>query len=312
MKTALVIGITGNFGRHVAQALAQQGWSLRALLRSPAALPPAFSDAQVFKGDAADIDSVRTAAQGADLIIYGVNPPYNQWATTVVPWINNAATVAEELGLTLVFPGNVYIFNPADGPEFDESSRARPVTEKGVLRQAMEERLQRAAQGGARVIIVRAGDFIATGAKNPWLDALIKRTKHGYALSAPGERDLIHTWAYLPDLAQTVAQLVAKRDALPPFSVFHFRGYRLSFDDLADAIRTVTGRTVVLKKFPWWLMRLAAPFSTFVRALFEMRYLWNYELNLSDAKLRTLLQQPIAHTPVAQALLASGLIDPAR
>jgi len=308
MKTALVMGVTGSFGGHVAQELARQGWSIRALLRNPESMPAEFSSAQVFKGDAADRDSIRAAAQGADLIVYGVNPPYYQWATTVLPWLDNAATVAEELGITLVFPGNVYIFNPTDGPEFDENAPVHPVTSKGALRQAMEERLQRAAQHGARVIIVRAGDFIAAGAKSAWLQSLIKRTKTGYALTATGARGLTHTWAYLPDLARTVAALVARRDVLSPFSVFHFRGYQLSFNDLADAIRAATGQAVVVKAMPWWLLRLAAPFSAFVRSLFEMRYLWQHELNLSDAKLRAVLHPPVPHTPVAQALLESRLV----
>lgn len=308
MKTALVMGITGSFGGHVAQALAQQGWTIRALLRNSAALSSQFSGVQIYKGDAADIDSIRAAARGANVIVYGVNPPYNHWAATVVPWLDNTATIAEELGATLVFPGNVYIFNPADGPEFDESTRANPITEKGKLRQAMEERLQRAVQHGARVIIVRAGDFIAAGAKSAWLQSLIKKTKHGYTLSAPSELCLTHTWAYVPDLAHTVAALVAGRDTLPPFSVFHFRGYRLSFSELAAAMHTASGQKVVLKKFPWWILRLAAPSSTFVRMVFEMRYLWEYELNLSDAKLRAALQQHVAHTPISQALLDSGLV----
>ena len=308
MKTALIMGITGNFGGHVAQALAQQGWTIRALLRNPQTLPAQFSGAQVFKGDAADIDSIRTAAQGVDIIIYGVNPCYSQWAAKILPWINNTAAVAEEFGLTLIFPGNIYIFNPADGPEFDESTRASPITEKGELRQAMEERLQRATQHGARVIIVRAGDFIGANAKSAWIQSLIKKTKYGYTLSAPSELSLTHTWAYLPDLAHTVAALVAGRATLTPFSVFHFRGYRLNFSELAAAMRTASGQKVVLKKFPWWILRLAAPFSTFVRTLFEMRYLWKYELNLSDAKLRAALQQPVASTPITQALLDSGLV----
>ncbi len=311
MKTALVMGITGSFGGHVARALTQQGWTIRALMRDPMKVPTEFSGAGVFKGDAADIDSVRAAAQGVDLIIYGVNPPYCEWATSVVPWLDNAATVAEELGITVVFPGNVYIFNPEDGPEFDETARAHPVNAKGKLRQTMEERLQRAAQHGARVIIVRAGDFIAAGAKSAWMQALIKRTKTGYALSAPAERSLTHSWAYLPDLARSVAALVEQRNTLPPFSVFHFRGYRLSFNELADAIRIATELPVVLKAFPWWLMRLATPFSTFVRSLFEMRYLWEHELNLSDQKLRATLRSPVASTPVGQALLESGLISKA-
>ena len=42
MKTALVLGISGGFGGHVAQALARQGWGIRALLRDPARLPARF------------------------------------------------------------------------------------------------------------------------------------------------------------------------------------------------------------------------------------------------------------------------------
>jgi NADP-dependent 3-hydroxy acid dehydrogenase YdfG len=45
MKKALVMGITGGFGGHVAQALADRGWSLKALLRDPAKLPSRFSPA---------------------------------------------------------------------------------------------------------------------------------------------------------------------------------------------------------------------------------------------------------------------------
>ena len=308
MKTALVMGITGSFGGHVAQELARQGWTIRAVMRNPASMPAQCSNVQVFKGDAGDINSIRAAAQGADLIVYGVNPCYDQWATTVVPWLDNTATVAEQLGLTVVFPGNVYIFNPADGPELDENAPAHPVTGKGMLRQAMENRLREAAQRGARVIIVRAGDFIAAGAKSSWLQSLIKRTKHGYVLTATGARDLTHTWAYLPDLARTVAQLVESRATLPPFSVFHFRGYRVSFADIAEAIRVASGQPVVMKALPWWLMRLAIPFSAFVRSLFEMRYLWKCEINLSDAKLRAVVSEHLPHTPLAQALLDSGLV----
>ena len=35
MRKVLIIGITGNFGSHVAQALARKGWSIRALMRDP-------------------------------------------------------------------------------------------------------------------------------------------------------------------------------------------------------------------------------------------------------------------------------------
>jgi len=36
-RTALIIGVTGSFGAHAAQALIKHGWRIRALARNPVA-----------------------------------------------------------------------------------------------------------------------------------------------------------------------------------------------------------------------------------------------------------------------------------
>lgn len=61
----LVIGATGNVGRHVVSRLVRQGVAVRCLVRDPsrARLPAA---AQVLVGDLADPESVRAAAAGAE------------------------------------------------------------------------------------------------------------------------------------------------------------------------------------------------------------------------------------------------------
>lgn len=308
MKTALVLGITGGFGGHVAEALAADGWRLRALLRDPARLPERFRDVEVVAGDASRIDDVRRAAAGTGLIVYGVNAPYPRWDDTVLPWLDATAQVAEAGRRTIVFPGNVYNFDPADGPLFNERSPMHPPTPKGRLRLAMEGRLQRAGENGARVVIVRCGNFIGAHAHSTWLRHLVKATRHGYALSAAGPSNVKHAWAYLPDVAQTVVQLLKHTESLPAFSVFHFRGHEASFEDFAAAIRRATNRAVVMKRFPWWLMHLATPFSPWVRSLIEMRYLWENEIHLDEARLVSMLGGPVPHTPLADALLQSGLV----
>ncbi|MEJ2686272.1 MAG: NAD(P)H-binding protein [Gammaproteobacteria bacterium] len=309
MKTALVMGITGGFGASTAEALARQGWTIRALVRDPVRIPTAFREAQVVVGDAGDPDAVRRAAQGADLLVYGVNPPRYDWKDSALPMLENAARAAEEEGLTLVFPGNVYVFDPAQGPDFDEQAPLSPVTAKGGIRKAMEMRLLEASRRGARVIILRMGDYIGRHAPSAWLGVLIKRTRKGFTLSAPGPRDLLHTWAYLPDAAQTVAELAAIREQLPAWNVFHFSGYRVSFDDIVDTLATISGRQVTVRPFPWWALRLASPFSVLFRGLCEMRYLWNRQLNLEDRLLQRTLGKPIPHTPLAQALTEIGLAN---
>ncbi len=308
MKKALIMGITGGFGGHVAQALAAQGWSLRALMRNPDRLPECFSGVEVVAGDAACHADVQRAAQGVELIVYGISPANYDWDDKALPWLENTAKVAEAQALTIVFPGNVYVFDPADGPDFDEIAPQRPVTSKGRTRLAMEQRLQQAARDGARVIILRCGDFIGANAPSSWINHMLKPAGQGYALRMTGPANVLHTWAYLPDTAQTVARLVSVRDRLPAYSVFHFKGYQIDFHDLAAAVQRVSGKTVALKNFPWLFFQLVAPFSKLFRGLLEMRYLWQREVNMSEAKLRQVLPEPIPHTSLEEALVVSGLV----
>ena len=308
MKTALIMGITGSFGGQVAQALARQGWAIRALMRNPDRLPARFRGAEVISGDASSIENVRKAAAGADIIVYGVNPPKYKWDGVVLPMIDTTAAVAEENHQTIVFPGNVYVFDPDDGPEFDERSPMRPLGSRGRLRMEMEQRLKLASERGARVIIIRMGDFIAADAASSWMRHLIRKTKSGYILSVTGPRNLIHSWAYLPDAARVTAELIDRRDELDAFSVFHYRGYRNTLNDIAVAIRQVTGKDVKIAAFPWFIIRLMAPFSTMFKSLVEMRYLWTREINLSDEKMRSVLGKPLPHTSLEDALTESGLL----
>jgi len=309
MNTALVIGISGGFGASVAEALAARGWAIRALMRDPARLPASLSAVDVRVGDAMDPAAVRRAAEGVDVLVYAANPPRYDWQDKALPMLEATAQAVESLGLTVLFPGNVYVLDPAQGPDHDEQAPLRPCTGKGETRLAMERRLQQASERGARVIVLRMGDYIGAHAPSAWLGVLLKKTRHGYTLSAPGPRDLLHTWAYLPDAACTAVALLERRDELPAWSLFHYRGYRLSIDDIAAALRRVSGRPVRVRPFPWWVLRLLAPFSVLFRGLLEMRYLWQHPLNLDDGRLRQLLGSTLVTTPFDQALIDSGLVS---
>ncbi len=51
MKTALILGINGNFGLEMALALSKAGWSIKALVRDPNKTP-SFVEAKLIVGDA--------------------------------------------------------------------------------------------------------------------------------------------------------------------------------------------------------------------------------------------------------------------
>ncbi|KAA3620343.1 MAG: NAD-dependent epimerase/dehydratase family protein, partial [Proteobacteria bacterium] len=69
MKKALVIGVTGGFGEHVAAALLDKGWHVKALVRDPAKRAGLARGIKVVHGDARRIEDVRRAADGVDVLV---------------------------------------------------------------------------------------------------------------------------------------------------------------------------------------------------------------------------------------------------
>ena len=79
MRTALILGISGNYGLQMALALKAQGWRIKALLRDEAKAPQWLEKENRIIGDANEQAKVMAAANGVDLIVYGLNPAYHRW-----------------------------------------------------------------------------------------------------------------------------------------------------------------------------------------------------------------------------------------
>jgi len=98
------------------------------------------------------------------------------------------------------------------------------------------------------------------------------------AVSAPGAPGVAHQWAYLPDVARTMLELIERRAALDAFACFHMAGHVDSDGtQMSQAIQRVVLRRTGLQPrvgvFPWWLLTLAAPFVVTFREIQEMCYL---------------------------------------
>jgi len=144
---------------------------------------------------------------------------------------------------------------------------------------------------------------------NSWLQHLIKPTRNGYTLQAASEPGLVHTYAYVPDVARAAVELVGNVDQYANFNVFHFKGYRANFFDIAHAIEAATGRPAKLGRFSWGMLKVIGIFMPIMKAVVSMRYLYQHEINLSDAKLESYLGHPVGYTQMAQALLETGVLD---
>jgi nucleoside-diphosphate-sugar epimerase len=307
-NTVLVLGATGGIGGEVARQLRDSGWNVRALQRRGAQAIETRNGITWFRGDALNAHDVMTAAADCSVIIHAVNPPgYRRWSELVLPMLDNSIAAAVASRATLVLPGTIYNFGPDAFPVLSEDSPQHPVTRKGAIRVEMERRLLAASNDGARVLIVRAGDFFGPNAGNNWFSqGLIKPGKSVSAVSNPGRKGVGHQWSYLPDVARTLVELLVRRDSLESFATFHMAGHwDADGSQLCESIQRVvtrrTGQAPRRSAFPWWLLSLASPFVTTFREMREMRYLWRTPIRMDNSRLVAVLgKEP--HTPLDEAV----------
>ncbi len=308
-KTALVLGASGGIGGEMLRQLVAQGWTVRALKRGLGATSRLVEGVEWVDGDAMNAQDVGRASVGCSVIVHAVNPPgYRGWGQQVLPMIDNTIAAAAAQGATVVLPGTVYNYGPDAFPVLHEDSLQRPLTRKGKIRVEMEKRLQQASQqGSVRVIVVRAGDFFGPGARNNWLSqGMIQPGVVPDEVKLPSAPGVGHQYAYLPDVAATMIALLDMRDKLPAFGSYHMAGYwDHDGTEFGRAIQRVVAahgaKAPKLKAFPWWMIRLAAPFNETLREMMEMRYLWQRAVRMENQQLRQVLgTEP--HTPLETAL----------
>jgi nucleoside-diphosphate-sugar epimerase len=305
----LVLGAAGQLGRAVAQAFRAAGWSVASLVRGTAgsAIAPGT---ELIEVDARDAASVIEAARGADVVLNALNVPFTQWATAAMPLAETTIAAAREAGATLVFPGNLYVYGAKIPAIVDEATPVNPTSRKGEIRAAIEERLRAAAEGeGTRVIILRSGDFFG-GGSGSYFDRLLVRDIASGRLTYPGPLDVVHEWAYLPDLAQALRRLVEARAALPSFAQFGFPGHAVTGREMAGAISRACGRGFNVSGMPWTMLRLFGTVVPIFRELSEMAYLWSTPHAIDGTRLAAVIGD-IPFTPldsaVSSALLELGI-----
>lgn len=282
-KTVLILGASGRFGRHATAAFKSRGWEVRLFDRANG--------------------NLRDAATGVDVIVNAWNPAYPDWATQVPKLTAQVIDAAKSSGATVIIPGNVYNYG-IDAPAKYAADVLHGATNPlGRIRIEMEAAYR---ASGVRTIVLRAGDFIDTEASGNWFDMMMIPKLDKGQFIYPGNPDIAHAWAWLPDLTKAAVELAEIRADLPAFADIPCQGFTLTGNELCAAIGTCLGRPVRLKKMNWLPLQIARPFWPMARHLLEMRYLWNKPHQI-DGKKFTALLPDFKMTPLAEALpLALG------
>ncbi len=284
MGLHVVVG-KGPVGTTTAELLAGRGHTVRVLSRSGGTSTDAVEHRRV---DAADADALTAAARGADAIYNAVNPDYTRWATDWPPVAAALLAAAERSGARLITMSNLYGYGRPAGPMTPESPLAATDVKGRIRARMWTEALAAHEAGRVRVTEARAADFVGPQVPpaNSHLGRQVATVRKGRRAWVIGDPDVPRSWAYLPDVAATLAVLGTDDRALgrawhvpstPP------RSQRQALADLAAAIGVPA---VPVSGVPWPVLRAIGVVTPLMREIVAVRHQFDQEYVI-DARATT-------------------------
>lgn len=299
----IILGAAGALGRVAARAFLAAGWEVASLVRASAVMR-AVPGTEIIEVDARDAASVIAAARGADVVLHALNVPYTQWAQLALPFGDIAIAAAFTHQATLLYPGNLYAYGAGMPERIDETTPVQPTSRKGAIRAEIEGRMRTAADAGLRTIVLRAGDYFGGDSLGSWFDRVIIKEIGAGRLTYPGPPDVLHEWAYLPDVAEAMVRLVEARAQLAPFVEFGFAGHAVTGRQFLTAISRACRRDFKIGTMPWAVLRTLGLVVPVFRELSEIAYLWSTPHMIDDTRLAAAIGE-VPHTPLDPAIAAA-------
>jgi nucleoside-diphosphate-sugar epimerase len=204
--SSVVIG-AGLVGAALVRELVARGEEVTVASRAGTVLPGAASVAV----DAKDAAALARVTASATTVFLCTNPPYHRWTRDWPPVGEAVARAAA--GKDLVAMGNLYSYGRAAMPMTEHSPELTTET-KGLVRKALWASFRAAHErGDLRAVEVRASDYVGPGATaTAHLGArFFVPAIAGQRVNVVGDPAAAHGWAYLPDIARTLAAASAFR-----------------------------------------------------------------------------------------------------
>ena len=236
------------------------------------------------------------AAQGADVIVNGLNPPMLSRLGAIIPKITaEVIAAAEGLGRHGARAGQRLCLRHQPGPWSAETPH-RPVAARGDSAPRWRRPIAPPRRAGCGPSCC-APAISSTGSGARRRDGLLLPARRESGQSDRGWRPGVpRAHAYLPDLARAAVALAERRADLPAFADIPFAGLTFDGEKLRAEIERQTGRpTAAGAAFPWPMMRLLSPFWELARELGEMRYLYETPHRLRRNRLRAAVARLARH-----------------
>jgi nucleoside-diphosphate-sugar epimerase len=160
VSVALVTGATGLIGSHIVDRLLADGWSVRALVRTPdQARVVHAKNVEMAQGDVLDEASFVRAARGCHAVFHGaanimVRGGWDAYRVTNVEGTRNAITAAERAGARLLHVSSVAVYGPA--ARYDAARRGARTDESAVLAPLPERAYYARSKRDSEDLVLRA------------------------------------------------------------------------------------------------------------------------------------------------------------
>ena len=264
---------TGAVGMSVMDELVQRGpRRVRMVNSSGRARVP--HGVEVVGGDATDEAFTREVSEGASVVYFALNPPYNRWPELFPGLQAGVLEGAASAGAKLIAMENLYMYGPTYGRPLTEDLPYAANTRKGRVRAMMSKELMEAHKSGrVRVAIGRASDFfgprvLASAAG----EQVFGRAVQGKSAQVAGDPDQPHTYTYTPDIGKGLVILGEHEDALgrpwhlpSPETVTTREFVRMVFEEAG-------GEPTKMQRAPKPLLWALGLFNPSLRETLEMLY----------------------------------------
>jgi nucleoside-diphosphate-sugar epimerase len=284
MALHVIVG-KGPVGSTTAEELAARGHQVRVLSRSGGRSTDAVEHRQV---DAADADALAEAARGAAAMYNAVNPAYHRWATDWPPVAAALLTAAERTGAVLVTMSNLYGYGRPSGPMTAETPMTATDVKGRVRTRMWTDALAAHEAGRVRVTEARAADFVGpqVPAGHSHLVRQLATLRRGRRAWVIGDPDVVRSWAYLPDVAATLATLGTDERALGRAWHVPVTAARSQRQALADLAAGMGLPPVPVTGIPWPVLRAMGLAAPMMREIVAMRHQFDQDF-VTDATATT-------------------------
>jgi nucleoside-diphosphate-sugar epimerase len=266
----------GSVGRAIAARLMAEG---REVIVAQRRAPPDLPKGAIFAPtDALDRDAVIKAVRDAGQLVVAIGFAYSGviWREAWPKAMGNFVAACKATGGRMVFIDNLYMY----GPQTEPLVETMPLTDTGWKPAARSAAtriwMDAAAKGEALITALRAPDFYGPGVGNSFLgDTSIGKFAKGKPAVFVCSPDVLHDYAYVPDIARAATTLLAAPDSAFG-QAWHVpcAPTRTTRDILAIAAETL-GVKLRISAMPAWMLGPSAMFSPVLRELIEMRFQWD-------------------------------------